>query len=61
MYARHERVEESVAGLPTGRGAPATLSYAHRLLNLLLRASGEANHVSRDFAQYHVFASDGDE
>ncbi len=38
-----------------------TLSYGHRLLNLLLRARGEGNHVSRDFAQYHVFSSDGDE
>ena len=38
-----------------------TLSYGHRLLNFLLRARGEANHVSRDFAQYHLFSSDGDE
>ena len=38
-----------------------TLSYGHRLLNFLLRAGGEANHVSRDFAPYHVFGSEGDE
>lgn len=38
-----------------------TLSYGHRLLNFLLRAMGEPNHVSRDFAHYHVFSSDGDE
>jgi len=38
-----------------------TLSYGHRLLNFLLRARGEAHHVSRDFAPYHVFGSEGDE
>ncbi len=37
------------------------LSYGHRLLNFLLRARGEENHASRDFAQYHMFSSDGDE
>jgi hypothetical protein len=37
------------------------LSYGHRLLNFLLRARGEGNHSSRDFAQYHIFSSDGDE
>ena len=37
------------------------LSYGHRLLNFLLRARGEANHASRDFAEHHVFSSDGDE
>ncbi len=37
------------------------LSYGHRLLNFLLRARGEANHASRDFAKHHVFSSDGDE
>ena len=37
------------------------LSYGHRLLNFLLRARGEANHTSRDFARHHVFSSDGDE
>ena len=37
------------------------LSYGHRLLNFLLRARGEANHTSRDFAKYHLFSSDGDE
>ncbi|MBI4840635.1 MAG: hypothetical protein HY803_06100 [candidate division NC10 bacterium] len=30
-------------------------------LNFLVRARGEANHTSRDFARYHVFSSDGDE
>ena len=38
-----------------------TLSYGHRLLNFLLRARGQAYHVSRDFAPYHVFGSEGDE
>lgn len=37
------------------------LSYGHRLLNLLLRARGEPNHVSREFATYHEFSDDGDE
>ena len=39
----------------------ATLSYGHSVLNLLLRARGEANHVSRDFAPYYDFACDADE
>jgi hypothetical protein len=38
-----------------------TLSYGHRLLNFLLRAKGEPNHVSRDFAVYHESSGDGDE
>src|SRR5574342_1141494 len=37
-----------------------TLSYGHRLLNYLLRARGEANHVSRDFAKYHESSDEGD-
>lgn len=37
------------------------LSYGHRLLNFLLRARGEPNHVSRDFANYHESVDDGDE
>ena len=37
------------------------LSYGHRLLNFLLRARGEGNHASRDFARFHVFSSDGEE
>lgn len=37
------------------------LSYGHRVLNFLLRARGEENHVSRDFARFHDFSSDGDE
>ena len=37
------------------------LSFGHRLLNFLLRARGEANHVSRDFAKYHESVDDGDE
>jgi hypothetical protein len=37
-----------------------TLSYGHRVLNFLLRARGEGNHVSRDFARYHVFGAEGD-
>lgn len=39
----------------------ATLSYGHSVLNLLLRARGEGNHVSRDFAPYYDFACDADE
>jgi hypothetical protein len=31
----------------------AALSYGHRVLNLLLRSCGEANHVTRDFARYY--------
>jgi len=38
-----------------------TLSYGHRLLNFLLRARGEPNHVSRDFAMYHESSDEGDE
>ena len=38
-----------------------TLSYGHRLLNFLLRARGEPNHVSRDFAKYHESSDEGDE
>ena len=37
------------------------LSYGHRLLNFLLRAKGEPNHVSRDFAKYHESLDEGDE
>ena len=37
------------------------LSYGHRLLNFLLRARGEPNHVSRDFAKYHESPDEGDE
>jgi hypothetical protein len=37
------------------------LSYGHRLLNFLLRARGEPNHVSRDFAKYHESSDEGDE
>ncbi|MGE5849025.1 MAG: hypothetical protein ACM362_02720 [Candidatus Methylomirabilota bacterium] len=37
------------------------LSYGHRLLNYLLRARGELNHVSRDFAKYHESLDEGDE
>ena len=37
------------------------LSYGHRLLNFLLRARGEPNHVSRDFAKYHESLDEGDE
>lgn len=29
------------------------LSYGHRVLDILLRAKGETNHISRDFAQYY--------
>jgi hypothetical protein len=38
-----------------------TLSYGHRLLNFLLRARGEPNHVSRDFAKYNESSDEGDE
>ncbi len=37
------------------------MTNGHRLLNFLLRSKGEGNHASRDFAQYHMFGSDGDE
>jgi hypothetical protein len=37
------------------------LSYGHRLLNFLLRARGEPNHVSRDFGKYHESMDEGDE
>lgn len=30
-----------------------TLSYGHRVLDILLQAKGESIHVSRDFAQYY--------
>jgi hypothetical protein len=39
----------------------ATLSYGHSVLNLLLRARGEATHVSRDFAPYYDVGHDADE
>jgi hypothetical protein len=37
------------------------LSYGHRVLDRLLRAKGEANHVSRAFAGYYDASGDGDE
>ena len=37
------------------------LSYGHRVLDRLLRAQGEANHVSRAFAKHYDGAGDGDE
>lgn len=43
------------------RAMNAALSYGHRVLDLLLRARGEGNHVSRDFAGYHDLAEGGDE
>jgi hypothetical protein len=37
------------------------LSYGHRVLDRLLRARGEGNHVSRAFAAYYDAPGDGDE
>ena len=37
------------------------LSYGHRVLDRLLRARGEGNHVSRAFAAYYDASGDGDE
>ena len=37
------------------------LSYGHRVLDRLLRARGEGNHVSRDFAAYYAVSGNGDE
>jgi hypothetical protein len=37
------------------------LSYGHRVLDRLLRAKGEGNHVSRAFAGYYDGSVDGDE
>jgi hypothetical protein len=37
------------------------LSYGHRVLDRLLRAKGEGNHVSRAFAEYYDGSVDGDE
>jgi hypothetical protein len=38
-----------------------TLSYGHRVLDRLLRAKGEGNHVSRAFARYYDAAGAGEE
>lgn len=43
------------------RAMNAALSYGHRVLDLLLRARGEGNHPSRDFAGHHDLAEGGDE
>lgn len=37
-----------------------TLSYGHRVLDRLLRAVGEENHVSRAFARYYESPRGGD-
>ncbi len=37
------------------------LSYGHRVLDRLLRAKGEGNHVSRAFAQYYDSSGGDDE
>ena len=37
------------------------LSYGHRALDRLLRAQGEGNHVSRDFAPYYAVSGNRDE
>jgi hypothetical protein len=37
------------------------LSYGHRVLDRLLRAKGEGNHVSRAFARYYDASGDGEE
>ena len=37
------------------------LSYGHRVLDRLLRANGQGNHVSRAFAEYYDASGDGDE
>ncbi len=37
------------------------LSYGHRVLDYLLRARGEGNHVSRAFAESYDSGGDGDE
>ena len=37
------------------------LSYGHRVLDRLLRAQGEGNHVSRDFAAYYAVSGNRDE
>ncbi len=37
------------------------ISYGHRVLDILLRETGDPIHVSRDFAPYYDSASDGGE
>jgi len=37
-----------------------TLSYGHRVLDILLQERGEPNHVTRDFAQYYDLTEDED-
>ena len=55
-------------GEPESAPSPAVLlainnalSYGHRVLDRLLRAKGEGNHVSRAFAGYYDGSVDGDE
>ena len=38
-----------------------TLSYGHRVLDILLQGKGESIHTSRDFAHYYHFARVEDE
>jgi len=37
-----------------------TLSYGHRVLDILLQERGEPNHITRDFAQYYDLTQDED-
>jgi len=37
-----------------------TLSYGHRVLDILLQEKGEPNHITRDFAQYYDLTQDED-
>ena len=52
---------ESAPGPATLLAINNALSYGHRVLDRLLRAKGEGNHVSRAFAVYYDAPSDGDE
>lgn len=52
---------ESSSGAAVLLAINNTLSYGHRVLDRLLRAKGEGNHVSRAFARYYDASGDGDE
>jgi hypothetical protein len=60
-YRQVEVEVESAPGPAVLLAINNALSYGHRVLDRLLRAKGEGNHVSRAFAEYYDGSVDGDE
>jgi len=59
--AHRQGKPESAPGSAVLLAINNALSYGHRVLDRLLRAKGEGNHVSRAFAEYYDGSVDGDE